>query len=276
MLHAICRYVLPSRHKNTALPGLVSLKKLQLCYSTVTNLWWYCSTIVKQNNIFFIPMYLMYLPLSLSSFSLFLISLSFSTTFRPLSHHIFVLASLSLIKSLSHGGLYWSMFKLWSSTRYHCLAWVWWQREFGGAVSLVVRRHGPLMEVLNLASDDGLPKLTDYGLWFFWRGSDDGLWCVGGLKGYGFQWFWVLWCDGGWAMDSDGLGVVVRWWQGYRFWWLDFDVCIPMVLGVMVWWFEGLWILIGFGLDLVWLVWVNVVGNGGGLVVIGLFLLWVC
>ena len=55
MLYAICRYVLPSRHKNTALPGLVSLKKLQLCYSTVTNLWWYCSTIVKQNNIFLFP-----------------------------------------------------------------------------------------------------------------------------------------------------------------------------------------------------------------------------
>ena len=32
----------------------------------------------------------------------------------------------------------------------------------------------------------------------------------------------------------------------------------------------------GFWLDLDGLVWVNVVGNGGGLVVIGLFLLWVC
>ena len=43
------------------------------------------------------------------------------------------------------------------------------------------------------------------------------------------------------------LGVVVRWWQGNGFQWLDSNVWILMVLGVMVRWFEGLWIsMVGF------------------------------
>ena len=61
----------------------------------------------------------MYLPLSLPSFYLFLIS--FSTTFWPLS----LITSLSLTVAYTNRCL-----SCFSSTGYHCLAWVW--------------QHGPL------------------------------------------------------------------------------------------------------------------------------------
>ena len=49
-------------------------------------------------------------------------------------------------------------------------AWIWWCRGFGGSAAW---------------SGDNV--------WFFCCGSGGGLWCVGGLRGYGFLWFWVLW-----------------------------------------------------------------------------------
>ena len=42
---------------------------------------------------------------------------------------------------------------------------------------------------------------------------------------------------------------------------------------IFVFWVRMCWILMGFRLELDWLVWVSVVGSGGGLMVIGLFLL---
>ena len=123
------------------------------------------------------------------------------------------------------------------------------------------------MEALNLASDDGL--------WFFWRGFDGGLWCVGGLRGYGL-WvvgFCVLWSDGGGidlAAAMVGCGSEA---------WIDCWVFsgglfrLQNMLGVFVWMFcsdawidfcllgsDGLdfgfrWIGFWWGLGWIWIGW---------------------
>ena len=111
-------------------------KSFQLCYSTVTNLWRYYSTIVKLNNSFLFTHKWIWLFLSLY-FLCFSSPLSFSTT-----------ASLSLITSLCHGG--------------HILAWV---RH--GLLKLTD-------DGLWFLANDGLLKLDDDGLGFvcvvrWWR-----------------------------------------------------------------------------------------------------------
>ena len=101
----------------------------------------------------------MYLPLSLSSFSLFLISLSLSLhNVQPsLSSHL--CPGLFLSSHLSFTMAYID----------RCLSCevplgTIVRHGSDGAVGLVVRWRGPLMEALNLASNDGLPKLVDDGL----------------------------------------------------------------------------------------------------------------
>ena len=76
VVNGICCYILASKRtkkKKTPLLGLVILKNLQLCYSTIINLWWYCSNILNINTIFYCLSLL-----SLFLFLIFLLSLYFS------------------------------------------------------------------------------------------------------------------------------------------------------------------------------------------------------
>ena len=77
------------------LKSLELQKKLQYCYSTIINLRWYCSSIVKKKKKIFILTY-KYLPLSLSSLSRLLsLSLSLEHSLSSLLSLVFVLQLLS-------------------------------------------------------------------------------------------------------------------------------------------------------------------------------------
>ena len=101
---------------------------------------------------------------------------------------------------------------------------------------------------------------------------------------------WVL-CVVVWWCGVDLVVVVTR--CGYEVWmdcWVftgglfHFENMLGMFVYVFcseswiifVFWVRMCWILMGFRLELDWLVWASVVGSGGGLMVIGLFLLCVC
>ena len=116
----------------------------------------------------------MYLPLSLPSFYLFLIS--FSTTFWPLS----LITSLSLTVAYTNRCL-----SCFSSTGYHCLAWVW--------------QRGPLMV-----------------LWLILLGVD----CVC----FFFAWFLALnsdWLDQMQGAEFGGFAWWVRWISVCCWWWIS-------------------------------------------------------
>ena len=165
----------------------------------------------------------MYLPLSLSSFSLFLISLSLSTTFCPLSHHISLLVSLSLSHHVSLTVAY---------------------------IDRCLSCEVPLGTTVQCRSGGGVDLVGPWAWWFdsvvlWWRQTTlpPMMGCPSSLM-MGCD-VWVVWG----AMDFNGFGccgamVAGFWVPMVRFRCLDsdgFGCCGVMVWGVVVWWFEGLW-----------------------------------
>ena len=94
MLNAICCLYLAivSQKPPPSCKSLELQKKLQYCYSTIVNLRWYCSSIVKQNNNF------LFLPINICHFlslHYLICSLSPEDSLSSLLSLVFVLQLLS-------------------------------------------------------------------------------------------------------------------------------------------------------------------------------------
>ena len=133
-----------------------------MCYSAISNVRWHYSTILKQNNIFL--------------FRVFNVSATFSPFILSVSHLFLHNVLASLITSLSLTVAYTNRcLSCFSSTGYHCLAWVW--------------QRGPLMVLWLILL--GVECVCFFFAWFLALNSD---WLdqMQGAEFGGFAW-WVRW-----------------------------------------------------------------------------------